>query len=173
MQDSQPTIIVPIENPSFQWGATGWKFGPSSGITQFNDPNHILGSISVAYAGYGGSFSQVLTATPAQLQEFKPGYTNEGVYVLKFSVANFYPSYPGYYTAEVSFGTQELCETSGWGTKSFTEVTLVCPGPGYLVVDKALPNGGPVQGQQKLAISFTASGWTLLFDNISMEFTPQ
>ena len=42
--------------------STEWKFGPSSGMMN--------GS---AAAGYGGSFSQVLTTTPAQLQEFKPG----------------------------------------------------------------------------------------------------
>lgn len=150
-----PAIQIPIQ-------AGGWILGPGSRID-----NGIL------IAGYGSSFSQTLSTTPAQLQEYKLGYTIEGTYILKLSVVNYFPSYPGYYTAEVSFGTQELCETSGWGTKSFTEVTLVCPGPGYLIVDKALPLGGPVQGQQPLVIKFSVNGWTELFDNVSLSFTPE
>ena len=148
-----PTVSIPI--------GTNWQFGPNTGITS-----------SGLYAGYGGSFSQALSTAPAQMQEYKPGYTVEGVYVLKFSTINNFPSYPGYYTAEVSFGTQELCETSGWGTKPLTEITLVCPSPGYLIVDKALPLGGPAQGQQNFKLTVTVQGWTLLFptDKVTLDF---
>lgn len=161
MQAGGQPVSIPIENPSFESYA-GWKFESGGRIEN-----------GVALAGYGSSFSQTLSTTPSALQEYRPGYTIDGFYVLKFSVANYFPSYPGYYAAKVSFGTQELCETSGWGTRASTQITLVCPSPGYLIVDKALPAGGPVQGQQNLAISFSAPGWTVLFDNVSMTWTPQ
>lgn len=163
MQDVPQTFFLPVQNPSFESPA-GWKFSSGSAIAQ-----------SVAFAGYGSSFSQDLGVSPATIQAWpgKPSYHKEGIYVLKFSVANYFSSYPGYYEAKISFGTQELCETTGWGTRNFKEITLVCPSPGYLIVDKALPAGGPVQGQQNLAITFSAQGWTQLFDDVSLTFTPE
>jgi hypothetical protein len=159
-QQPPSTVIVPIQNPSFAQGEIGWQFGPSSGVDN--------GS---AYAGYGGSFSQVLTTTPAQLQEYKPGYTIEGKYILKFSPANYFPSYPGQYNVELYFGTQQLCEAHElWGTKTFTEVTITCPSPGYLIVDKALPLGGPVQGQQHFVLTFTGNGWPTRSKDYSLSF---
>lgn len=160
--NGQQPVVVPIQNPSFD-SYVGWKFGPGSRIESGR-----------AIAGYGSWLSQDLGVSPAHLQALaNHNYHAEGVYALKFSVANYFPNYPGYYEAKISFGTQELCETTGWGTRNFTQVTLVCPSPGYLIVDKALPGGGPVQGQQNLAITFSAQGWTLLFDDVSLEFTPQ
>lgn len=150
-----PAVSIPIQS-------AGWVLGPGSRIEN--------GAI---IAGYGSSFSQTLSMTPSQLQEYRPGYVNEGAYVLKFSIINYFPSYPGYYEAKISFGTQELCETTGWGTRAFSQITLTCPSPGYLIVDKSLPSGGPVQGQQPLAISFHVDGWIVLFDKVSLEFTPQ
>ena len=166
-------IVVPIQNPLFEQGTSGWQFGPSSGVMQ-------SGGMPVGYAGYGGSFSQTLGVTPQTIQAPSPGWTyaTEGVYVLKFSVANFYANYPGYYTAEIDFGTQELCETSGWGTIYFNQVTLTCPGSNYIVFAKALPEGGPVQGSSDLVIHFTVNtgagngGWPVLFKNVSLTFTP-
>ena len=124
--------------------------------------------------GYGSSQSQVLGKSPEQLQAIptRPHYYNEGMYRLSFSVQNYFPSYPGYFTAEVSFGTQELCEMSGWGTINAKQVTLECPGPNYIVIDQALPAGGPVQGSQPIAISFSVPNWQLMFSNISLTFTP-
>lgn len=166
--DSKQTVVVPIQNPSFEQGAEGWKFGTNSGTMQSN-------GVPVAFAGYGGAFSQDLGVSPSQLQAMpnKPGYHVEGVYALKFSVASYFPSYPGYYEAKISFGTQELCETTGWGMRTSKEITLVCPSPGYLIVDKALPAGGPAQGSNNLAITFSVNGWTLLFDDVSLNFTPE
>lgn len=168
--DQQTVAIV---NPSFEQGESGWQFGPSTGVTQSN-------GAPAAYAGYGGGFSQVLTTSPLQLQQIpnRPGYFNDGVYVLKFSVANWYPSYPGYFTVQIDFGLQELCESSGWGTKSFTQVTVVCPGSSYIVADKSLPGGGKVQGASDFVLHVTVNdgsadgGWPLLFDNFSLTFTP-
>lgn len=146
-----------------------WCFGPSSGMTQSN----------MLYAGYGGTFSQTLSMTPKQVQEFYPGYFHDGMYMLGFSVANWFPSYPGYYTVEIDFGTQELCESSGWGTSTFSQVTISCPGSSYIVADKSLPGGGKVQGAQPFVIRFTVNdgsangGWPLLFQNVTLTFTPE
>jgi hypothetical protein len=188
------SVSVPIQSHSFEplsalegypsgpcgvSGRTlpGWQFSPNSGVFQ---PNGSCGIApppdgkTVAYAGYGGTFSQTLTTTPASLQEYKPGYSIDGVYVLKFSVANYFPVYPGYYEAKVSFGTQELCDTSGWGARTFTQIAVVCPSPGYLVINHTLPESGPVQGTNNFVISFSTpvTGWTLLFDDVSLSFTP-
>jgi hypothetical protein len=161
-------LLLPLQGGNAQQSdipiRSAWQFGNSSG--QAGD---------ILYAGYGGTFYQVLTTTPAQMQEYKPGYATAGIYELKFSVANYFQSYPGYYTAEVDFGTQELCETSGWGMPSFTEIILDCPAPSYIIVDNALASNGvssPVQGQSPIAIHFTVGGWTLLFNNVSLTFTP-
>lgn len=144
---------------------SAWQFGPGS---RYDGANIIIGS--------GSKFSQVLTMSPADLQEYKPGYTITGYYTLTFTAANKFPSYPGYYTVEIDYGTQELCEGSWWGNNIFTAIPLVCTSPGYLIVDKSLPSSGPPQGQQKFAISFTSSaqaGWPILFENnVSLTFTP-
>jgi hypothetical protein len=191
-----PPTVIPVQNPTFEepvtfqssnscgawaWRIPGWTAGTSTGI--FQPANPALCGIAVApdgapvaYAGSGGTFSQTLTMSPADVQEYKPGYTVDGVYVLTFSVANYFPSYPGYFIAEVSFGTQELCKTSGWGTKVFTQMTVTCPGPGYIVVDKSLSDdgtSGPVQGTNKFVIQFTANGWPVMFHKtVSLTFAP-
>jgi hypothetical protein len=176
--DSEETvstpIVIPIENPSFTEGTTGWQFAGGGGVAQVN------GRL-VAYAGYKSSFSQTLAASPSKVQQspiLPAGYYVEGVYALKFSVANFFPAYPGYFTVEIDYGSQELGESSGWGTAAFNEVTLVWASPGYIIADKALPDGGPVQGAQNFTLHFTVNdgsangGWTLLFTDISLTFTP-
>lgn len=187
------SVSVPIQNHSFEplsalegypsgpcgvSGRTlpGWQFSSNSGVFQ---PNGSCGIApppdgkTVAYAGYGGAFSQTLTTTPASLQEYKPGYSIDGVYVLKFSVANYFPVYPGYYEVKVSFGAQELCDASGWGTRNFAQISLVCPSPDYFIIDQALQPDGPAQGASNLKITFTGSGWLVLFDDVSLSFTPQ
>lgn len=193
-QGGQRTVVVPIENQSFEsasalpsypadpCGVRGltvpaWNFNPDSGVFQPNSCGIALPpeGKTVAYAGNGATFYQILSTKPAELQQLpdRPkGYLAEGAYTLKFSVANYFPSYPGYYEAKISFGTQELCETTGWGTRNFTKVTLTCPSPSYIIAAKSLPEGGPVQGSANLAISFTGKGWILLFDKVSLEFTP-
>lgn len=173
MQDSQPTVVVPIQNASFEQGTAGWQFGPSSGITQSNGK-------TVAYAGYGGTFSQDLGISPMQLQKDQLGHVIDGVYTLKFSIANYFPPYPGYYEVKVSFGAQELCDASGWGTRNFSQISLVCPSPDYFIIDQALQPDGPAQGASNLKITFTGSGWLVLFKGdcslpkcpISLTFTP-
>lgn len=125
--------------------------------------------------GYGKSHSEDLGITPKSLQELpnRPGYYLEGVYQLSFSVQNINPSYPGYFEAEIDFGTQELGSADGWATKLPVQIMMVCPGPGYIVADKSLPVGGPVQGAQNLVIHFSVPGWAIQFTNVSLTFTPQ
>lgn len=123
--------------------------------------------------GYGQTHSEDLGISPAQIQEFKPGYVNEGFYQLNFEVQNILPSYPGYFEVEIDFGTQELGSADGWGVKAATQCAFTWPSPGYIVVDKELPNGGPVQGAQNLVLKFTVPGWQLQFNNVSLTFTPQ
>jgi hypothetical protein len=151
-----------------------WKFGSGSGTAQVDGE-------TVVYAGFGASFSQDLGISPAKIQAMpgKPaGYIVEGIYTLSFSVASKDRSYPGYFTAEIDFGTQELGETSGWGVQKLTRVSASWPCPGYIVVDKSLPGGGPVQGASNLVLHITVNdgsqngGWPLLFTDFSLEFTP-
>jgi hypothetical protein len=168
-----PPLSIPIQNPSFQQGETGWDFGSGSRLGTGPD------GTTDAVAGFGSMFSQTLTTTPAQVQEYTPGYARDGVYTLKFSVANYYPTYPGYYKVEIDFGTQELCESDGWGTRPFTQVTVTCPSPGYIVIYQAVPGGGAVQGNQPFVIHFTENdgsangGWSLFFKDVSMTFTAE
>lgn len=196
-QQTSP-IVVPIENPSFEpsyaltppgypsdscgirgSSVPGWTFGAGSGIIQLFNPNPCgiplpPDGTTVAIAGYGSRFYQTLTVSPLIVQKPSPSwkYVTEGNYTLTISVANYFHSYPGYYTVEVDFGSQELCEATGWATGNFSQVSVVCPGPGYLVIDKALPNGGPVQGSQNFVINGYVQGWPVLFDKASLTFTP-
>lgn|SRR5215471_948554 len=120
--------------------------------------------------------------TPASLQlpsGHVPG--TDGVYVLKFSVQNFYPHYPGYFEATLTFGSQELCSTDGWVTANVTDIVKTCPSPGYIVWDQALPGSGPTgqgyvpaQGNQPLVLTLSnPEGWQLFYSNPSLNFTPQ
>jgi hypothetical protein len=151
-------MIIPIGN---------WQFASGSGL----DPAR-----GIPFAGYGGSFSQILSLTPDVVQAMpdKPGYHVQGVYTLTFKVENHFASYPGYYDVELGFGTQELGECTGWGTNGPTEVSVVWPSPGYLIVDKALPSGGQVQGKQPFYLKFSTPvwSWPVLFDAVSLVFTP-
>lgn len=165
-------IVIPIQNPSFEQGATSWNFIPSSGVMQLN-------GVPVAYAGYKGSFWQDLGVSPLKIQQRpdKPqGYNYEGVYTLKFQAANYFPHYPGYYEVKLSFGTQELCEASRWGMADLTEVTLSCTSSGYLISAKSLPGGGPAQGQQNFVLTFHVDdgspngGWPVNATKFSLTF---
>jgi hypothetical protein len=161
-QSPQPTII-PI--------GSNWQFGPGSGTTQ-------SGGVSVLYAGsqtatLDGTFSQDLGISPRTVQAPSPGwqYGTEGTFVLTFTTMNYFPSYPGKYNAEITFGTQSLCENYGWGTSHWSRVMLVCPSSNYMVFGKSLPGGGPPQGANNLVLHFTVNGWPVIFDNVSLTFT--
>jgi hapalindole biogenesis HpiC1 cyclase-like protein len=184
-QDGQQAI--PVQNYSFestppltagQCGpiggtAPGWTFGSDSGVFQPTNPNPCSGvplplpdGKKVAYAGNGGAFSQDLGVKASSLQA-----VSDVVYNLKFSVANYFGGYPGYYEAKISLGTHELCSTDGWGTQKWAQVTLVCPSPHYLVFYR-WPDGTAFDLNDHLSISFSGTGWILLFDNVSLTFSP-
>jgi hypothetical protein len=159
---SAQTVVIPIQD--------SWQFGPSSGLT----------AAGIPYAGYRGSFSQDLGISPREVQKPSPGwqYGTEGTYTLTFSEQNYLPSYPGRYDVEISFGTQQLCGTYGWGTSKANKVTLSCPSSNYMVFGKSLPGGEPEQGSNNLFLTFTVDdgsangGWPVTFDKFSLTFTP-
>lgn len=156
MQGGGQPISIPIS-------PTAWK---------------VANAVAPGNACCGGKFYQTLTTSPASLQEYRPGYTITGLYTLTFSVVNGFPSYPGYWIADIHYGTQELCDPPGWGTDNPTMITAICPSPGYLIVDHALNEDGTLQGapqgQKPFTISFTVNGWPVLIpvDKISLTFTP-
>lgn len=127
--------------------------------------------------GYGATHSEDLGVSPAHFQEYQPGYTISGTYTVTFSVHNKFFSYPGYLAAKLSFGAQELCDTSIWAEGVYTQITLVCPSPGYLIVDRSLyENGsiGPVQGAANFVMKFSSGQtWPVLVDNVFVDFRPQ
>ena len=149
--------------------ALGLQDTPNDGLLPVSIP---IPSFAI---GYGQTFSQDLGVSPFSLQQ-QPnhlGYVNDGVYQLRFAIVGESAAYPGYYDVEVSFGTQILCEVYGWTTRKWTEVTATCPSPGYIIVDQALPSGGPVQGSKNLVFTSTVPGWGASFKNVSLTFTPE
>lgn len=123
--------------------------------------------------GYGSTVSQDLGISPASVQALpQPGYYTDGVYVLKFSVQNQDGAYPGYYTAGLFFGTQELCEASGWAMREVQEITVVGPSPTHIIVDNSEPGGGPAQGRSNLIVTWSVDVWPIFFRNVSLTFTP-
>lgn len=166
-----PTVSIPIQNADFSQGTSGWQLGYSTGVTQLTTGGQ------AGYAGYGGTLSQTLAATPKQIQAPSPGwpYVTDGVYALTFSATNYYGVYPDYLTAEIDFGTQEFCKQSFWATQQWHRITMICPSPGYLIIDAALDDSGnssPVQSSQPFVIHFTGGGWPVLFKNVSLTFSP-
>jgi len=157
-----------------------------SGDTRAQSQQLCGGSVAISVQkvsftlGSNQTSSETLDVTPASLQEFKPGYTHDGTYTLRFSIQNYFISYPGYYTATISYGSQELCEISGWGDKAVTEITLACPSPGYLVINDSFSppdasgnyTAGPPQGTSNFILTFRGAGWPTLFSGISFAYTP-
>lgn len=148
---------------------SSFKLGAGSKLDTAPDGSQVLN------VGYGSIASVDLGITPAQLQAYPPGtppYAREGLYTLTFEAANFFPNYPGEYDIEIDFGTQKFAELYGWGQNLFTTVTMTCPSPAYLIIDQALPGGGPVQGAKDFTINIFNSSWPLMLKNLSLTFTP-
>lgn len=198
-QDQQIATVVPFANPAFEpatgqpangyatnscalsWNSVpSWSFGPNTGVIKPYPNNSCLDATPgpspfVAYAGYGGTFTQTLALTPKEVQAPSPGwqYVTEGVYTLEFSVQSYFVSYPGYFTVKVTYGTQELCEASTWGTRFWNKVIVSCLSPGYIIIDKALDENGnasTVQSANPFVVRFTVGGWPVLFGKPSMIF---
>lgn len=158
-QGGSQLVSVTVEIP-----LSAWQLSAGSRIETLPDGQPAL------EVGYGSSAYVDLGISPLQLQG-PIGSNKEGRYKLTFSDQNYFPPYPGYYQFEVDFGTQELCSAEGWGMMNFTEFTIECGGPGYIVVDQALPSGGLVQGSNHLIINLTVPGWPIHFRKVSFTFT--
>lgn len=144
--------------------ASGWKFGAGTGPYGTNG----------CYAGNGTApCIQDLGISPFELQGHTPGYyVQPGFFTVSFTVANYFQNYPAYYTVELDYGTQQLCDADAWGSERVVQIVYVCPSPGYLVVDHSLPGVGPPQGTKNLVLSLHGSNWEDLFDKVSVTFTP-
>lgn len=121
--------------------------------------------------GYGSTFSQDLGITPEQVQAHQP-YITEGVYLLTFSVTNQLPHYPGYYTVEIDFGAQELCDGSGWAKSTEQQIIVVCPVSNHIVIDNSEPGGGPAQGNNNFVAHWHVDMWPIYFKSASFTFVP-
>lgn len=161
VQEPVQPITIPVQNPSFEQGTEGWKWGAGSQVFQpavASPPSHNIpfppapdGS-TVALAGYGSIFFQDI-ALPKQ---------PSGIYTLKFSVANYFYYYPGQYVASVSldsFYRKPLCSVSGHALGDFTQITLLCP-----VRDQVATTA---------RMTFAVNGWSEMFDDVSLSFTPE
>lgn len=160
---------------------TDWKLGAGTVLTTLPD------GTKVVQAGYGSSFSVDLGITPVQVQKLPDGTYAKGIYTLSFLTVNGEPGYPGYFRWEIDFGTQELCDSGGWGMGaflwngvygSFYRESFTCHSPAYIVADQALPGGGLVQGNKNLILTVTVNdgsfngGWPLVFKDAMLSFTP-
>lgn len=142
--------------------ASGWKFGNNTGPYGTNG----------CFAGNGTApCTQDLGISPAALQEHN-GYITPGFFTVTFTVANYFQNYPAYYTVEIDYGTQQLCDADAWGTERVNQIIYICGSPGYLIIDHSLPVVGPPQGSKNLVLSLHGSNWEDLFDNVSLTFTP-
>lgn len=126
------------------------------------------------------TISQDTGVKPSSLESGASGA--DGDFMMKFWVANEDTVYPGYYEAAIVFGTidpithivsgHELCSIDGWAKWRFKEISFPCSFPGYLLGD--WPDGsGKVDPNARIIISLShIKGWPLLFDNVSLAFTP-
>lgn len=130
---------VAVQNQSFEqaaplkpdgcgpWmnGIPGWTStllvpGGGVGIFQPTNPN----PCEISAPPDGKTVAYLFHA--AISQDLGPAQTN-GIYVLKFSVANRFYWYSSQYSASLAVGPIQLCSTSGYAAGDFTEITLTCP----------------------------------------------
>lgn len=142
-QSGGQPINIPIQNPDFTQGETGWTFSSGSGVTIFN-------GIPMAGIGYGSSFSQTIAVPQMPV----------GVYTLTASTQNFFYWYPGEPIMSISLsGAYESpwCSTSWHPLGDLMQFVLVCPARDMYA--------------QNLTISFYDKGWPAEFTHVSLAFT--
>jgi hypothetical protein len=182
-QTPQP-VVVPIENPSFEQFTAplayadpcgleertvadipAWTFtvvpgsGGAGGLLQPNGESLAARPCNIPFAPDGGTvaFAQNTTISQSVQVPQQPS----GLYTLKFFVASYFYWYPGEYTASLSLSTfyeSPLCSISGHPVGDFKQIVLTCP-----VRDK-LPG--------TMTVSLFGKGWPVLFDDVSLTFTP-
>jgi len=164
---------------------SGWQFSNGASAFQPTQPNPcgirafpLPDGSTVALAGAYTGTSTISQDTGVKASDFFTMY-GDGVYTMTFYVANYFNVYPGFYQAKLLIEEHELCATEGWGTPNWTQITLVCPAPSYSIVDQWVPpdpTPEPSELNYHLIISFAAVGphaWPVLFDDISLTFTPK
>lgn len=145
VQSGGQPINIPIVNPSFEQGETGWQFGAGSGVNQFN-------GIPMAGAGYGSSFQQTIQIPQMPV----------GVYTLAFSAQNYVYWYPGEPTVSISFSAayeSPWCSYSWHPLGDLMQFSLICP-------VRDMP-------AQSLMISVYDKLWSTEFTKFSLSFIPE
>ena len=174
-----------ICGPSGWTGIPGWTFSNATGVFQpdVSQPpswpcynTQPPDGSTVAYA-QGSSITQDLGVKISDLQTFANGADGDGFYLMTFYVANQINAYPGYYEVKIRAGTHELCSTNGLARRNWQKITLTCPSPSYVVYDNwpaTLDSPESVSSpDDHLIISLSnMGGWALMFDNVSLTFTP-
>jgi len=195
LQAGNQPIVIPIQNPSFEQFTAplthidpcgleertlvnfpAWKFvaapgsGGAGGLLKPNGestntkPNGC--NVPLPPDGQMVAFAQSTTIS----QDLGSSPSVDGVYTLTFYVANYFYWYGSAYSASIviskthgSYGdTVHLCSTSGYAMGDFTKVTMTCPNQrfyGDLTISLSAPAGPP--------------NWPVLFDDVTLEFTPQ
>lgn len=190
------SVNIPVKNPSFeQLNSPLVPFSPCESRAPYDNPDWIFeydseiikpcitppdGSNAVLVQN--SRIYQDTGVKPSDLQP--PGVGGAtGLYEFKFWVANYFTVYPGYYEADITIGTidpvtkaikgHELCSADGWATQHFIEVMLMCPSPDYLLGKWPDELPGPADPNAHIIVSLShTKGWQLLFDNVSLTFTP-
>jgi hypothetical protein len=161
---------IPIQNPSFEqapshwnadscgpwfwqvpdWTITVLKSGFGAGVLRPANPNPC--GISLPPDGITAAYLQYASIS----QDLGPAST-DGIYTLKFYVADRYYAYTAHYIASLTVGSTPLCSTSGYAMGDFEQITLVCPTHGFV---------------GDLTVTFTSDQeFQLLLDDISLTFT--
>lgn len=172
-------VNIPIVNPSFEIPAPGFSinipYQTPCGNTLAGF--HPLGWDITRFPS-GGGWAQIqwkcvpepdgttalMLEDATATQDLGNIYTPvSGIYELDFYVANWFYWYSGHYTAALFIGDLEVCSVSGYAVGDFTKVPLVCPWRDWPSSDfKIVFTGHRPDG----------SFWPVLFDKISLTFTP-
>lgn len=182
-------IPIPIVNPSFEAAvpfvqdSCGMLSYPVPWWTAYPVPGSAGAAADVRTASSGCDFSpppdgkQMVELYEAGIYQDVGDAQTNGVYRLRFFVANYFYWYRGHYSASLSLkqgnAAITLCSTSGWGTGDFTEVTLICPeqrGTGRLVI--TLESSGAQTFIPDYPGVPTTLNYQMLFDNVSLTYTP-
>lgn len=185
---AQP-ITIPIQNPSFE-SPVSMQYQKDCGAFTYETPpgwTSSTGTVAVVVPASprtcdfsnppdgkqfaliaNGSLSQDLGDVYTILPHDAHGEVN-GVYAGHFLVGDYFYWYPGQFSASLTLKcgpankfcaqgtTKVLCPVAGWGMGDFTDVTFTCPSQ---------------RQYGELILTLGSTGYQMLFDNVSLTFTP-